>query len=529
MKKAKVLTAGGLAVAVAVLLACTGGNGEGIGSSQPTGNNPVPREQAQPVLSEMPAATPAPVLSFEPVPLSQIKTQPGQPLASGFSVADVVENALLSVVEVRTNMGNGTGFIVDAAGIVVTNLHVVSGVGVSAPEVSVASGNRYGARIIAAHGTLDIAYLSVDSDAVLTPIALGDSDAVRVGDEVVVIGFPLSGTMGEEPTVSRGIISARRDGLLQTDAPVNPGNSGGPLLDQSGNVIGVITSRAEADESGRLIAGIGFAVPINPVKETLNLQPPQVLKEIATPTPIPTSTPLPMIAPTPDLEATKAAIDAVAEHRRAVELATRTAIEAQAEAERYAAGVEATRIAEIPTATPEPTPTPTPVPEPTPTPTPHPSVYCREWEALVLDWVKQGNNYGRHSGLVPVHPKLPHHVADRVCITDFPDGRLFNANQYAGIRGLFVGPGNHELLPGTYQYEANGDNRVNNRPRSLAKAAGHPEAGCLFRVNQGEPNETIIPMVYGDPFEIKLYAYHNHVSLDLGNWGCYGSLRRTGE
>ena len=230
------------------------------------------------------------------------------------------------------------------------------------------NGDRFAATVVDGHDTLDLAYLAIDSDTQFLPIALGDSDAVRVGETVIIIGFPIAAELGVEPTVSQGIVSAKRDGLVQTDAPVDPGNSGGPMLDQFGNVVGVVVSRIE-QSGGSDIAGIGFAIPINEVKADLgdDVTPGEVL---------PTPTPFPTIAPTPDIEATKTVIEAIDAQRRLEEQATRTAIEAVQEAERYAASLEATRVAGLPTPTPTPlptaTPTPTPTPSPTATPTPPP-------------------------------------------------------------------------------------------------------------------------------------------------------------
>ena len=125
-----------------------------------------------------------------------------------------------------------------------------------------------------------------------------------------------------------------------------------------------------------------------------------------------------------------------------------------------AASLEATRVAQIPapTATPTPaptaTPTPAPTPEPTPTPsptaTPHPSTYCREWEALVREWIRDGNVYDRLSlrlatdSSVPDHPNLTAHLADDLCITNFPWGR--HGTMWYELK---VGTGEGQLLPGT--------------------------------------------------------------------------------
>jgi len=194
---------------------------------------------------------------------------------------------------------------------------------------------------------------------------LGDSGEVRLSEPVIAIGYLLGEELGLDPTVSRGIVSAKRDDYLQTDASLNPGNSGGPLLDANGNVIGVITFRISSTLSGSPVSGIGFAIPINSVKQDFG---DAFASRSASPNAV--STPLPTIPPTPDVEATKAAIEAMDAHRRQADQATRTATEAQQEADRYAASLEATRIAELPT----PTSTHTPVPTPTPASTPLPTI-----------------------------------------------------------------------------------------------------------------------------------------------------------
>ena len=234
-------------------------------------------------------------LPNKPVSFSQVKTDFGHPLSSGLSLPDMVENALRSVVEIRTDFSGGTGFIVNDAGLVVTNKHVIQGA--NSINLRLVNGDRFTASVVGGHATLDLAYLLIGSDAQFEPIAVGDSDAVRVGELVIIIGFPIAAELGAEPTVSQGIVSAKRNGLIQTDAPVNPGNSGGPMLDQFGNVVGVVVSRI-AQSGGSDIAGIGFAIPINEVKSDLgdDVTPGEVLN---TPTPFPT------IEPTPDIVATK--------------------------------------------------------------------------------------------------------------------------------------------------------------------------------------------------------------------------------
>ena len=256
----------------------------------------------------------APPIAGTPVPRSAIARTFDEPLSSGLSVADVVENALPSVVHIIAGSGAGTGFIVNENGLVVTNKHVVEGA--SEVTLRLGSGGNFRGRVFQLHSSLDLAYIEIDAERTFTPIAIGDSDDIRVGEEVVAIGFPLGQSLGSEPTVSVGIISAKRDQYLQTDASLNPGNSGGPLLNMFGQATGVVTSRVDTTPTGRAVSGIGFAIPINEVRSGLGRQVSPSGRVLPTPTPFPA------IGPTPDLEATKAAIEAADAYRRGSERAT---------------------------------------------------------------------------------------------------------------------------------------------------------------------------------------------------------------
>ncbi|HEY8844015.1 MAG TPA: trypsin-like peptidase domain-containing protein [Gaiellaceae bacterium] len=166
----------------------------------------------------------------------------------------------------------GSGFVIDKAGHVVTNYHVVAGA--RAVEVSFSNNESVKARIVGSDPSTDVAVLKVDAHSrALTPLRFGNSDAVHVGDSVIAIGNPL----GFERTVTTGIVSALQrviqapntysiDHVIQTDAALNKGNSGGPLLDARGDVIGVNSQIATADAAAQGNVGIGFAVPINTVK-----------------------------------------------------------------------------------------------------------------------------------------------------------------------------------------------------------------------------------------------------------------------
>ena len=149
-----------------------------------------------------------------PVPRSHVETAFEEPLSSGLSVADVVENALPSVVHIIADSGTGTGFVINEDGLVITNKHVVEGNDQVA--VRLVTGNEYRGNVTQRHPDLDLAYIKIDATLSFTPIAIGDSDKLRVGEDVIAIGFPLGRSLGLEPTVSVGIISAKREDRLQT-------------------------------------------------------------------------------------------------------------------------------------------------------------------------------------------------------------------------------------------------------------------------------------------------------------------------
>jgi len=169
----------------------------------------------------------------------------------------------------------GSGFVIDKDGHIVTNYHVIESA--RQIEVNFSGDDRVPARIVGVDPSTDLALLKMDAQArALTPLPLGDSDAVRVGDAVVAIGNPF----GLERTVTAGIISALQreitapngytiDKVLQTDAPINQGNSGGPLLNARGEVIGV-NSQIEPGEVGAGNLGIGFAVPSATLREVVS-------------------------------------------------------------------------------------------------------------------------------------------------------------------------------------------------------------------------------------------------------------------
>ncbi|MFF5469400.1 S1C family serine protease [Streptomyces achromogenes] len=206
------------------------------------------------------------------------------------SVAGIAARALPGVVTLHVRgddaAGTGTGFVLDAQGHILTNNHVVGPAGPDG-EISVTfgSGDTVKAEVVGRDGGYDLAVVQVHGVHGLTPLPLGDSDGVRVGDPVVAIGAPFD----LADTVTSGIISAKdrpitaggekSDGsdvsyvdALQTDAPINPGNSGGPLLDSHARVIGINSairsagggSDTDGGQAGSI--GLGFAIPVNQAK-----------------------------------------------------------------------------------------------------------------------------------------------------------------------------------------------------------------------------------------------------------------------
>lgn len=164
--------------------------------------------------------------------------------------------------------GLGSGFIIDERGFILTNNHVVEGA--DEIKVKLPAGGEFAAEVVGRDSKTDLALISIDSDKPLQALPLGDSEKLQVGDWVVAIGNPF----GLENTVSAGIVSAKYrqlgrgqyENFIQTDASINRGNSGGPLLNIAGEVVGINT--AIFSQSGGSI-GIGFAIPINMAKDLL--------------------------------------------------------------------------------------------------------------------------------------------------------------------------------------------------------------------------------------------------------------------
>ena len=249
------------------------GGGVAVGLGQAVGE-----DSTTTVVREVPGRTPEPA-AF--------------PSSGGKKISQIYEAAKHGVVQVTSTsvvsdspffgaqeqQAQGSGLVIDKDGHVVTNYHVVQGA--KKVQVSFSDSELMDATVIGTDPSTDIAVLKIKGAWArsLTPLTLGSSSAVQVGDAVVAIGNPF----GLERTVTAGIVSAlqRRikapngfqiDEVIQTDAAINHGNSGGPLLNATGDVIGV-NAQIESDSGGNV--GIGFAIPIDTVKDVAS----QLIKE----------------------------------------------------------------------------------------------------------------------------------------------------------------------------------------------------------------------------------------------------------
>ena len=199
-------------------------------------------------------------------------------LTPGQVYAQNVDSVVLISCEIRssyygqtaTGYSNGSGFVLTENGYVVTNNHVVEGA--TSVTVTTYNGREYPAQVVGTDSTNDVAVLKLETEDVLSPVVLGSSSDLIVGDQVVAIGNPL----GElTSTMTVGYVSAKdRDvttdnttiNMIQTDAAINSGNSGGPLFNMKGEVVGITTAKySGSSSSGASIESIGFAIPIDDV------------------------------------------------------------------------------------------------------------------------------------------------------------------------------------------------------------------------------------------------------------------------
>jgi len=196
--------------------------------------------------------------------------------SSPTTAESIYKQVSAGVVTITANLGNGqaigSGIVLDTKGDILTNAHVIAGA--RQMQVTLSSGQTVSATLVGSNTAADLAVIRISVPASsLHPVTLGDSATVQVGDNVYAIGSPfgLSGTLTEGivSNLSQGgavSTGANQSGMIQTDAAINPGNSGGPLVNAAGQVIGINNS-IESPVDGNV--GVGFAIPINQVKQLL--------------------------------------------------------------------------------------------------------------------------------------------------------------------------------------------------------------------------------------------------------------------
>ncbi|MEV8440974.1 trypsin-like peptidase domain-containing protein [Actinosynnema sp. NPDC051121] len=219
--------------------------------------------------------------------VAQVSSPVALNASSTVDVSDIAARVLPSVVQVNVasaqGQGLGSGVVLTADGRILTNNHVVAGA--QKVSVTLSDGRTVDATVVGADASSDLAVVQASGVSGLTPATFGDSDQVKIGDQVVAIGSP----EGLQGTVTSGIVSAldrtvtvpgtstgRRASsvsyqAIQTDASINPGNSGGPLVDSAGRVIGINSAiYSPASDNGEAgSVGIGFAIPSNQVRQII--------------------------------------------------------------------------------------------------------------------------------------------------------------------------------------------------------------------------------------------------------------------
>ena len=213
-------------------------------------------------------------------PLRTQQTSAASAVSPETAVTSVVRNSEPAVVTIlntmqvtsrrsgsRTALAEGSGFILDAQGHIVTNAHVVQGA--QQLEVVFSDGTKTSAQLVGADATHDIAVLQVQGN-VPAYLGLGDSSTLELGESVIAIGSPLgtyngSVTVGVVSGLDRSVQGASQSHLIQTDAAINSGNSGGPLLNLNGEVIGINTLVVRQTNNGDIAEGLGFAIPSSTV------------------------------------------------------------------------------------------------------------------------------------------------------------------------------------------------------------------------------------------------------------------------
>ena len=270
---------------------------------------PTPTATAAPT----PTATPTPVPTSTPVPEPTATRRPTSTphptptpvptLSPGVALSEMVKRVRPAVVRIESNISRGSGAIFntqDRTAFIVTNHHVVEGF--AEVTVTINDSTRFTGTVMGTDPVRDLAVVTICCGNFPT-LSFGSASILEPGDEVVAIGYVLG--LSGEATITRGIVSAtrydssRQSEVIQTDAALNPGNSGGPMLSMTGQIVGINTFRIEESDGGRATQGLGFAVSEETVQQilpSLKVGSPQPMPSptrppTSTPTRAPTSTP----------------------------------------------------------------------------------------------------------------------------------------------------------------------------------------------------------------------------------------------
>ena len=177
-----------------------------------------------------------------------------------------IPEAVKSAVTIETAYSYGSGFFCSSDGYIITNYHVIDGY--EQVKVTMNAGMSFTAKVVRVDSDRDLALLKVEVSG-FPCLPFANSDLILLGDDVVARGTPEDKSLNQ--TVTKGIISGTRliEGkkFIQTDVSINPGNSGGPLINKSGEVIGIVTAKLMGDN----VEGLGFAIPVNDVQQSLHL------------------------------------------------------------------------------------------------------------------------------------------------------------------------------------------------------------------------------------------------------------------
>lgn len=265
-------------------------SGVGIACTAAPTSTPQPTDTPVPTTTPIPTATPTPI----PTPTPTLQS--------------IVESVRPSVVRIETDLATGSGFIFQMGypipgqgdiGLVITNYHVIANS--SAINVIVNDSLTYPARVLGADTIHDLAVLTICCGK-FQPLDIAEGVEPDVGDVAIAMGYPVS--IAGRASVTEGIVSALRfegsNWVIQTDAAINPGSSGGPLLSSTGKVLGINTYKVESTESGRQVEGIGFAVSERILNQRLSdLKTGYFLPPTATPIPTRIPTRIPTVTPRP--------------------------------------------------------------------------------------------------------------------------------------------------------------------------------------------------------------------------------------